>query len=441
MQNDIAIKVSNLSKSYKLYDKPIDRLKESLNPFGKQYHREFYALRDVSFEIMRGETIGIIGKNGSGKSTLLKMITGVVTPTAGKIEVNGKISALLELGAGFNPEFTGIENIYMNGTIMGYSKEEVNSKMKEILAFADIGDFVYQPVKMYSSGMFVRLAFAVNACINPDILIVDEALSVGDVFFQNKCFRKFNEIRTNNTPVLFVSHDLQSIKRFCDKVIWLQNGKMIMFGDKDEVCAEYLNYQFDVFNKQREDIVENLEEEIWRDINNSKEIKQFPKIESINQYENKVSDNVEIISFFICEGKNNKPIKSLIAGQAYSFHIVAKFNSDISEAIFGFVLENAKNIQILAVNTYMSCKKVIPAKAGDIMEIVFSCTIPKLMTGEYLLSPAVAKGNQSNHIMLTWLHNALQINIINTGLNLAIIEVDTDVTINRYDPQQIEIVM
>ena len=188
---DIAIKIKDLTKCYKIYNKPSDRLKESLDPFRKKYHRDFFALNNVCFNVKRGETVGIIGKNGSGKSTLLKLITGVLTPTDGNIIVNGKISALLELGAGFNPEFTGIENIYMNGTIMGFSKVEMDKKLQDIIDFADIGDFINQPVKMYSSGMFARLAFAVAINIEPDILIVDEALSVGDVFFQNKCFKKF----------------------------------------------------------------------------------------------------------------------------------------------------------------------------------------------------------------------------------------------------------
>ena len=190
MNKNTAIKVTNLSKVYKLYDKPADRLKESLHPLKKKYHKEFYALNDVSFEIKKGETVGIIGKNGAGKSTLLKIITGVLTPSGGHVHVNGRIASLLELGAGFNPEYTGVENIYLQGTLMGYTKEEMESKIQAILDFADIGDFVYQPVKSYSSGMFARLAFAVAINVEPDILIVDEALSVGDVFFQNKCFKK-----------------------------------------------------------------------------------------------------------------------------------------------------------------------------------------------------------------------------------------------------------
>ena len=202
---------------YQLYDKPIDRLKEAMSIRKKNYHKDFFALDEVSFDVGKGQTVGIIGTNGSGKSTILKIITGVLSPTKGTVEVNGKISALLELGAGFNSEYTGIENIYMNGTMMGYTKEEMDAKLPEILEFADIGDFVYQPVKTYSSGMFVRLAFALAINVEPEILIVDEALSVGDVFFQAKCFRKMDEIRKKGTTVLMVTHDMGSVIKYCEK--------------------------------------------------------------------------------------------------------------------------------------------------------------------------------------------------------------------------------
>ena len=216
-----AISVKHLTKIYKLYDKPIDRLKESLHPLKKQYHKEFYALNDVSFEIKRGETVGIIGKNGAGKSTLLKIITGVLTPSSGSVHVHGRIASLLELGAGFNPEYTGIENIYFQGSLMGYTREEMEAKVDDILAFADIGDFVNQSVKMYSSGMFARLAFAVAINVDPDILIVDEALSVGDMYFQQKCMDKINSMRSKKMTLLFVSHSIGQVKKICEKAVFI----------------------------------------------------------------------------------------------------------------------------------------------------------------------------------------------------------------------------
>lgn len=237
-----AIKFENVSKAYKLYDKPLDRLKESINLFGKKYHKIFYAVKDISFEIRKGEPVGIIGENGSGKSTILKLIAGVLSPTSGQVSVNGKISALLELGAGFNPEFTGIENIYLYGTILGYCREEMDRKIDEILSFADIGDFVYRPVKMYSSGMFARLAFAVATHVDPDILIVDEVLSVGDMYFQEKCINKMKSFKRNGTTILYVSHGLASIRNFCERVMWVDDGKIVADGPSSRVCEAYQDF-------------------------------------------------------------------------------------------------------------------------------------------------------------------------------------------------------
>lgn len=242
--SDIAIKVEHLSKVYKLYDKPVDRMKEALSISRKKYGREHYALKDISFEVKRGETVGIIGTNGSGKSTLLKIITGVLTQSSGKLSVNGKISALLELGAGFNPEYTGLENIYLNGTMMGYKKEEMDKKIDSIIEFADIGEFIHQPVKTYSSGMFVRLAFAVSINIQPDILIIDEALAVGDSRFQAKCFKQIEEFRNSGNSIMIVSHDTDSIKRFCDRVLWIDNGKLMLFGSTEEVVSRYHSFLY-----------------------------------------------------------------------------------------------------------------------------------------------------------------------------------------------------
>ena len=240
--SDIAIKIENLSKIYRLYDKPIDRMKESLSISKKRYSREHYALRNITFDVKKGESIGIIGKNGSGKSTLLKIITGVLTQSQGSIEVNGKIAALLELGAGFNPEYTGIENIYLNGTMMGYTKEEMEKRVNPIVEFADIGEFINQPVKTYSSGMFARLAFAVAINVEPEILIVDEALSVGDTRFQIKCIDKMKELKENGTTILFVSHATEQVKRFCNRAVWINNGEMMDIGESSEIIDKYESY-------------------------------------------------------------------------------------------------------------------------------------------------------------------------------------------------------
>ena len=256
MADEYAIQVKDVTKIYKLYDKPIDRLKESLNPLHKNYHKDFYALNHISFQVKKGETVGIIGTNGSGKSTILKIITGVLTPTEGDVQVKGVISALLELGAGFNSDYTGIENIYMNGTMMGFTRKEMDAKLQDILDFADIGDFVYQPVKTYSSGMFVRLAFALAINVDPEILIVDEALSVGDVFFQSKCYRRMDEIRKNGTTILMVTHDMGSIIKYCDKVVLLNKGEFIAEGEPGRMVDMYKK----ILAGQMDSLKEELEE-------------------------------------------------------------------------------------------------------------------------------------------------------------------------------------
>ncbi|WP_270619454.1 ABC transporter ATP-binding protein [Paenibacillus macerans] len=239
---NVAIKVQNLSKIYKIYERPTDRLKESISLSNKVYHTNYHALDGLSFTIKKGQTVGIVGKNGSGKSTLLKILAGVLSPSKGSIEINGSVAAILELGAGFNLEYSGLENIYLNGTILGRSKKQIEDKLDEILQFADIGDFIHQPVKTYSSGMFARLAFAVAINVGSDILIVDEALAVGDMKFQAKCFRKFEELKGNGTTILFVGHDISSIRKFCDVTMWIHQGKLLNYGDTLSVTAEYMEY-------------------------------------------------------------------------------------------------------------------------------------------------------------------------------------------------------
>lgn len=237
------IKVSNLNKTYHLYNSPADRVKEAFHPLRRKYHRLFHALHDVSFEVKRGEALGIIGRNGSGKSTLLKIVCGVAAPSSGHVDIKGRLAALLELGAGFNPEFTGRQNVYFNGAILGFSKGEMDARFDEIADFADIGEFIDQPVKTYSSGMYVRLAFAVQVCVEPDVLIVDEALSVGDVFFQQKCFRRIQEIRAKGTTLLFVSHDMPVIQNLCQSAVLLNKGAVQFLGSPVEAASLYFSGQ------------------------------------------------------------------------------------------------------------------------------------------------------------------------------------------------------
>lgn len=253
----IMINVSNIKKVYPLYNNLNDRMKEALSITKKKYHTDFYALKGVSFDVYQGECVGILGTNGSGKSTILKILTGVLKPTEGEFCLNGKVAALLELGAGFNMEYTGIENLYLSGSIMGFSKKEMDRKIPEILEFADIGDFVYQPVKIYSSGMFVRLAFAFMINVEPEILIVDEALSVGDMAFQEKCMTKIKHLKQKGVTILFVSHSIAAIRNFCNRAIWIQNGELKLDGIADVICEKYQDWLKEREHKVDIDVVKN----------------------------------------------------------------------------------------------------------------------------------------------------------------------------------------
>ena len=376
--SEIAIAVDHVSKMYKIYDKPMDRLKESLGLSRQKKYKEHFALDDVSFQVHQGETVGIIGTNGSGKSTILKIITGVLNPTAGEVRVNGRISALLELGAGFNGEYSGIENVYLNGNMIGFSREEIDAKMDDILSFADIGEFVHQPVKTYSSGMFVRLAFAVAINIEPEILIVDEALSVGDVFFQAKCYRKFEEFKEMGKTILFVSHDLSSIGKYCDRVVLLNQGhKLAEGGAKDMVnlYRKVLVNQLD--DDEAENPGENMESAPEEDSLQKEKLNLNPEV---LEYGSKLA---EIVDFGIYD-HTGLITNAIDKGQQFSVKMKVKFNDDISEPIFAFTIKDLKGTEITGTNTMYENSPVTPKKAGDIQEITFT-QMMSLEAGEYML--------------------------------------------------------
>lgn len=342
------IQISNLTKVYRIYDKPIDRLKESISMSKKSYSKDFFALNDVSFSIKKGENIGIIGTNGSGKSTLLKIITGVLTQTSGEVEVKGKISALLELGAGFNPEYTGIENIYLNGTMMGFTKQEMDKKIESIVNFADIGDFVNQPVKTYSSGMFARLAFAVAINVEPDILIVDEALSVGDMRFQLKCMKKMKDMMSSGTTVLFVSHDINAIKRFCTSAIWLNNGDCLASGDVDSITDKYLDFL---------KLGELTQEEIIDENNNENNIKSKEDLEKNIPFVH--GENIaEIIAFYFQNAKGEE-VDEIELNEPISIEVVYDvYDTNIPEPVLGIALYSIDSEYICGLNTLLDDVKI-----------------------------------------------------------------------------------
>ena len=397
MAEDIAISVNDVSKMYKLYDNPMDRLKESLGLSRKKKYKEHYALNHVSFQVHKGETVGIIGTNGSGKSTILKIITGVLSPTGGEVSVNGRISALLELGAGFNGEYSGLENVYLNGSMIGFSREEIDAKLQSILDFADIGEFIHQPVKTYSSGMFVRLAFAVAINIDPEIRIVDEALSVGDVFFQAKCYRKFEEFKEMGKTILFVSHDLSSIGKYCDRVVLLNKGEKLAEGGAKEMVNLYrrvLVNQYD--DADLEEGAENAEAGQDGQLTDGTAGENVSKKEhagggramkdSLNlnpkvlEYGSKLG---EIVDFAIRD--DTGMITNVIEkGKEFSVQMKVRFQADVNDPIFAFTLKDLKGTEITGTNTMYEHTPAKPQKAGDVREITFKQIMP-LEAGEYML--------------------------------------------------------
>lgn len=387
--SEVAIRVDDVSKLYKLYDKPSDRLKESLGLTRKKLYKEHYALHNVSFDVKRGETVGIIGTNGSGKSTILKIITGVLNPSGGHVEIDGRISALLELGAGFNMEYTGIENIYLNGTMIGFSREEIDAKMQDILDFADIGDFVHQPVKTYSSGMFVRLAFAVAINIDPEILIVDEALSVGDVFFQAKCYKKFEDFKKMGKTILFVSHDLGSISKYCDRVVLLNRGKKLAEGTPKEMVSMYKRIM--VNQDKAEEIAAHQMDMSAFDEEEEKEIKEavceglwknhYNLNPNVDEYGNGAA---EIVDFAIVD-ENGNYNSAIMKGSRFRLKSKVKFKQDIQNPIFTYTFKNIQGVAITGTNTMYEKKDVPLAKAGETYVATFEQDM-FLQGGEYLLS-------------------------------------------------------
>jgi len=417
---DIAVKVNNLSKIYKLYNKPIDRLKEGINPFKKKYHEDFYALKDVSFSIKTGETVGLVGKNGSGKSTILKIITGVLSPTNGEVQVNGRISALLELGTGFNPNYSGIENIYLSGRMMGFKKEEVDEKIQDILQFADIGDFVYQPVKVYSSGMFARLAFAVAINVDPDILIVDEALSVGDVAFQNKCYKKFKEFQKLGKTILFVTHSLDSILKYCTSAIILDHGIKIDEGSPKEIVDVYKKLLSNCYNMNNGAEASVIEESTnnWKD--------QLSLNKDKLEYGDK---SAEIIDFGIFN-EDGILTTSFLHNEEVVIKIKIKFNQAIEDPIFAFSIKDIKGNEIAGTNTYFENIDTEFCKAGDEVIVSFRQKL-QLQVGNYTLSFGCTKFSRNQLDVFHRLYDVFFIEIISIKKIFGVYDINSSIDIKR----------
>ena len=384
------IDIKHLNKIYNLYDKPIDRLKEGLSLSHKCYHKEHYALNDISLEVKKGESVGIVGKNGSGKSTLLKIITGVLNPSSGEISVRGKISALLELGAGFNPEYTGIENIYLNGTMMGYSKTEMDRKVESIISSADIGDFIYQPVKTYSSGMFARLAFAVSINVEPEILIVDETLSVGDTRFQIKCMDKMKEMIQGGTTVLFVSHDINAIRRFCTRCIWINEGKLKENGSVNTVSDHYIDF--------------------LKMLDAGTELKQeTSKNDTLDGFVPKQGIVAEIVEFNVLNTKN-EIVDNVYYDENIKIQIVYDvYDDSIKFPVMGVAIRGCDDKYINGLNTLLD-KKTIPWNYGrNRMELEYTDGILAL-SGKYYFD--VALYEQTATVAIQYISKVKEVTVI-----------------------------
>lgn len=421
---DSVIEIKNISKIYNLYNKPSDRLKEAL--FARQSrHTEFAALNNVSFNVNKGEILGIIGKNGSGKSTILKIITSVLTPTSGECIVKGKIAALLELGAGFNMEYTGIENIYLNGQMIGFSKEEMDKKLQDIIDFADIGEHIYQPVKTYSSGMFARLAFSVAISVDPDILIVDEALSVGDVFFQNKCYRRFEEFRERGKTILFVTHDMGSVIRYCNRCVLLNAGKKVAEGKPQEMVDLYKRIMVGQWNENEESSEEassiqssNVKnDQLWKD-----QISTNPDIEVYGD------GRADIIDFGIFSDTGDIG-NNVYKGDYYSVKMKVRINEDNLNPIFAFKLRDIKGTELTGTNTMLEDIDTSQCKKGDIVTITFRQK-QYLQPGQYLVSLGCTAFEGDQFVVYCRNYNCCVLGVVAQKGTIGIFDSESEVSVS-----------
>lgn len=437
MTTDIAIRVQNLSKCYQIYDNPGDRLKQFVAPrikrlLGKPhtpYFREFWALKDISFEVKRGETVGIIGRNGSGKSTLLQIICGTLTPTGGTVQTHGRIAALLELGSGFNPEFTGRENVYLNAAVLGLSKEEVDARFDKIAAFADIGQFMEQAVKMYSSGMMIRLAFAVIAHVDADILVIDEALAVGDVFFTQKCMRFLRTFMKTGT-VLFVSHDTSSIRSLCNKAIWLETGNLLQQGSPKEVCENYLEDFYETQQGKGTSTRIKIDSKLSTSANkdqrqqllNSSNLRNDIEIFDFNEDAASFgSGEAQIIAVKFLDANGN-PLAWIVGGEDVTLKIEVIAHSALDSPIIGFFIKDKLGQNLFGDNTWLDYMDVpVICFEEQLLVAEFAFNMPRLSAGNYSITVAIANGTQADHIQHHWVHDAINFKSESTSVSGGII--------------------
>ena len=434
---DVLIAVQGLSKRYEIYDRPRDRLLQMLARGRRQYFREFWALRDVSFQVRRGETVGIVGRNGSGKSTLLQLVCGTLNPTAGQIEVRGRIAALLELGAGFNPEFTGRENVFLSAKLLGLTQAEVEARFDAIAAFADIGEFINQPVKTYSSGMYVRLAFAVIAHVDADILVIDEALAVGDAVFTQRCMRFIRAYQQRGT-LLFVSHDTAAVQNLCESAIWLSGGQLRMQGRSKAVSEAYLQFTMqETYGKEavlhdlapaadaaeRVPAVAQEQTAATATLDYGSVVQQQPALESAKGW---TTGGAEITGVSIEAEDGTVPV-SLKGGERVLLRIRAKAKQHLANPILGFLVKDRLGQDLFGENTLaVRGGAPVPVESGQSFEAVFGFTLPMLPNGIYAVTATAADGNLTSHVQHHWLHDALILHVSSAKIRWGLVGLPFD---------------
>ncbi|MFW5886126.1 MAG: ABC transporter ATP-binding protein [Bacteroidota bacterium] len=411
MTSNTAIKVSSLSKTYKLYGSRRDMLSELVHPMRKKYHKKFEALKNISFEVKRGEVLGIIGRNGSGKSTLLKILASVVTPTSGSYEINGRLTALLEMGGGFNKDLTGVENVYFLGAIQGYSKQEMKKRLPRILEFAEIGEYAYQPVKTYSSGMYVRLAFSVNIHIDPEILVTDEALAVGDLRFQQKCFRKIREFKEAGKTIVICTHSLPAVNQFCTRAIWLHQGEIRLDGDPQKVTDAYAAFmnskalayngiKINAKNKKQQKLLEFLKEECSN--------ANWVTLDGLDSFGN---GKAFIRYAALMDVKKDQPAGRLRGGERLKLLFLLETTEKTDRAGFQLLLNDRNGSTVIKINSYAYKQKVNIEENFSIFEVQFN--FPQLNNGKYSFS-LVAVSREINQLSyLHWVHDAIIVDVLN----------------------------
>lgn len=443
---ELVINVQGVGKAYHMYERPSHRLWQALAGKRKSYYKDFWALRGVSFSIRRGQTVGIVGRNGSGKSTLLQMIAGTLNPTEGSIQVNGRVAALLELGSGFNPEFTGRENVYLNATILGLRREQIEQRMDSILAFADIGEFIDQPVRSYSSGMAVRLAFAVIAHVDADILIIDEALAVGDAFFSQKCMRFLRDFQKNGT-LLFVSHDAAAVTNLCENAVWLENGRMRLSGTSQEVVEAYMTEQHVVGRREAGG------EEIVVEKKARKAAADSPDFRRERLLEAGVCNRIALFEFdpdnvgqeFGAQGarivdvamrdSSGAAVGLVEGGELVCLQVAVKLEQRLDNLIVGFYVKDRLGQRLFGDNSYFACKDApVGGDSGQTVLASFHFRMPVMPSGSYMIDAAVASGDIHDHTQQHWIHDALEFRALDETMRFGLIGIPMlNITLQNND--------